>query len=75
MKIKTSVSLSSQVLDQVSIHASDGERSEFIEKALWNYLESINKMERNMSDLKKINASAEYFNKEALDTLEYQVLP
>lgn len=74
MRIKTSVSLSSDVLDQVTLHASDGERSEFIEKAIWNYLEFLRRQERNISDVAKISDSAAFLNKEALDALEYQVL-
>jgi len=74
MRIKTSVSLSSDVLDQVNLHTSDGERSEFIEKAIWNYLEFLRRQERNISDAAKINDSAAFLNKEALDALEYQVL-
>ena len=74
MRIKTSVSLSSDVLDQVSLHTSDGERSDFIEKAIWNYLEFLRRQERNLLDLEKINETAAYLNKEAMDSLEYQVL-
>ena len=74
MRIKTSVSLSSDVLDQVTLHTSDGERSEFIEKAIWNYLEFLRRQERNISDAAKINDSAAFLNKEAIDSLEYQVL-
>ena len=74
MRIKTSVSLSSDVLDQVRLHTSDGERSEFIEKALWNYLEFLRRQERNICDAAKINDSAAFLNKEAIDSLEYQVL-
>ncbi len=73
MRIKTSVSLSTDVLNQVSLHVTGGERSEFIEKALWNYLEYIRRHERNLVDLEKINNSIDFLNNEAIDSLEYQV--
>jgi hypothetical protein len=72
MRVKTSVSLSSEILDQVSRYTIDGERSDFIEKALWNYLETIRRNERNKNDLEKINGASSFLNVEAMDSLEYQ---
>lgn len=73
MRIKTSVSLSSDILDQVSVYAADGERSFFIETALQRYIEYLKRHERSMRDLHTINTAADYLNSEAKDVLEYQV--
>ena len=73
MRVKTSVSLSSDVLTKVNQYVIGGERSEFIEKAIWNYIEYIRRNERNLSDLQKINDSASFLNNEANDFLNYQV--
>ncbi len=73
MRVKTSVSLSTEILDQVSAHAVDGERSEFIEKALKWYIGHLTRIERNVLDLNNINAAANYLNSEAQDVLDYQV--
>ncbi|NJL70920.1 MAG: hypothetical protein HC888_04535 [Candidatus Competibacteraceae bacterium] len=73
MRVKTSVSLSSEILDQVSRYASGGERSDFIEKALWKYLEFLKRHQRNQLDLQKINAVSDFLNREAIDALDYQV--
>lgn len=73
MRIKTSVSLSKEILNQVSVYATDGERSEFIEKALREYIKYLERNERNVLDLNNINAAANYLNSEAKDVLEYQV--
>ena len=73
MRIKTSVSLSFDVLDQVGQYTQDGERSDFIEKALWKYIEELRRNERDNQDLKKINRASNFLNKEAKDILDYQV--
>jgi hypothetical protein len=73
MRVKTSVSLSTEILDQVGHYASGGERSDFIEKALWKYLEFLRRDERNQQDLERINSASSFLNEEAEDTLAYQV--
>jgi len=73
MRVKTSVSLSPELLSQVNEYAPGGERSVFIEKALWNYLAQLGRAERDRGDLERINDAASYLNKEAADTLGYQV--
>ena len=73
MRVKTSVSLSSEILSQVSHYAPGGERSDFIEKALWKYLEFLRREERNKTDLSRINNASDFLNEEAKDTLDYQV--
>ena len=73
MRVKTSVSLSTEILDQVSQYATGGERSDFIEKALWKYLEYLRRHERNQLDFDRINNASSFLNDEAKDTLDYQV--
>ncbi|GBR73474.1 transcriptional regulator CopG family [Candidatus Termititenax aidoneus] len=73
MKVKTSISLSSDLLEQVDKLDFVDNRSDFIERALWRYLELLRREERNQKDLKDINKSAVKLNKEAADTLLYQV--
>ncbi|MDR1452940.1 MAG: ribbon-helix-helix domain-containing protein [Candidatus Margulisbacteria bacterium] len=73
MKVKTSISLSSDLLEQMDKLDFIDNRSDFIERALWRYLELLRREERNRKDLKDINKSAAQLNKEAADTLLYQV--
>ena len=54
-------------------YAADGERSEFIEKALQRYIGFLERLKRNVRDLNTINAAANYLNSEAKDALDYQV--
>src|SRR5208283_2320704 len=73
MRVKTSVSLSLEILDQVNKYVTNGNRSDFIEKALWNYLEFLRRTERNQIDPEKINNASTFLNEEARDSLDYQV--
>jgi metal-responsive CopG/Arc/MetJ family transcriptional regulator len=73
MKTKTSVTLSTEILTQLSNITSVGNRSDFIEKALWRYIELLHREERNRDDLNIINSASSYLNKEAEDVLLYQV--
>ena len=73
MKVKTSISLSSDILEKVQTVTSEGNRSDFIEKALWYYLDILQRDSRNKKDLEIINNSATRLNNEALDTLGFQI--
>jgi metal-responsive CopG/Arc/MetJ family transcriptional regulator len=73
MRVKTSVSLSNEVLQEIASFTVEGERSDFIEKAIWNYVQYLHRTERNRQDLEKINNAAAYLNSEAMDTLSFQV--
>lgn len=73
MKVKTSISLSSAVIDRVGMMTSEGNRSEFIEKALWSYLAVLERASRDRKDLEIIKDSASRLNAEALDTLDFQI--
>ena len=73
MKVKTSVSLSSDILEKVQTITSEGNRSDFIEKALWYYLDILQRDTRNKKDMEIINVSEARLNNEALDTLGFQI--
>jgi metal-responsive CopG/Arc/MetJ family transcriptional regulator len=73
MKTKTSVTLSNEILVQLNNIASVGTRSDFVEKALWRYIELLQREKRNQNDLDTINKISSSLNKEAEDVLLYQV--
>ena len=73
MKVKTSISLSSDILEKVQRITSEGTRSEFIEKAIWYYIDILQRDTRNNRDLDIINQSASRLNNEANDILGFQV--
>jgi len=74
MKIKTSITLSEELLQEIDAHvAGFKNRSDFIEAALKSFIASIVRQEKNAKDLDIINRKAGRLNKEALDALEYQV--
>jgi len=74
MKIKTSITLSKDLLEEIDTIVEDStSRSNFIELALRNHLEHRRRLKREKTDLKIINRSADKLNKEAQDVLTYQV--
>lgn len=74
MKSKTSITLSQELLRQINDLTKDsGNRSSFIEKALWKYLESIKKDLRDRKDLQILNRHSARLNKEAKEVLTFQV--
>lgn len=73
IKLKTSVSLSREVLEEVDRVAGEpGQRSAIIEEAVVQYLKQRRRRERDERDIAIINEHAEEFNREALDFLELQ---
>jgi len=77
MKVKTSITLSEDVLvavDQLSEVQGNG-RSKTIETAIRAYLRQRARADWETSDLDILNRSADRLNAEALDVLEYQVVP
>lgn len=73
MKVKTSVTLSEELLGAIDAQAGQGNRrSAFIEAAAWSYLRALERERRDARDLAIINANAERLNKEALEALDYQ---
>ena len=72
MKIKTSLSLSEDLITRIDELSGRKNRSEFVEKALLDYLERQVQKERDRRDLAIINKKAGKLNQEAEDVLSYQ---
>ena len=74
MKVKTSVTLSKDLVALIDQHA-EGEknRSAFIELAVRTYLQILQRKKRDLDDLSAINRLSDKLNKEADDVLSYQV--
>ena len=72
MKVKTSITLSQDVLEDIDRLAASRSRSEVIEQALRVWLESRAQRERDSRELRIINRHARRLNREALDILDYQ---
>jgi len=74
MKVKTSVTLSEEVLEEVdSVIEETGNRSALIEEAVREYLQRLRQRARDERDLYILNDQADELNEEALDVLSYQV--
>ncbi|MGB6064106.1 MAG: ribbon-helix-helix domain-containing protein [Desulfomonilaceae bacterium] len=76
MKVKTSITLSEELLDAIDKRSGRFKnRSDFIEAATRAYIANIIRDEQNARDLAIINREAIRLNKEATDVLAYQVIP
>lgn len=76
MKLKTSVTLSEDLLKRVARAARKGEsRSETLERLVRDGLAARARAAADARDLASINAHAEQLNREAADVLDYQVEP
>lgn len=74
MKVKTSVTLSEEILEEVDTYVeASGNRSAFIEEAVREYLEQLRRRARDERDLYILNERADELNEEALDVISYQV--
>ena len=74
MKVKTSLTLSEELISAIDKKSTGHKsRSDFIESALWTYLNFLIRQEKNKLDLKIINKNSDTLNKEAQDVLDYQV--
>ena len=74
MKVKTSITLSQQVVQLIDKHSQDfRSRSEFLEQAARALLASLARTEAERRDLDIINGHADRLNAEAEDVLTYQV--
>jgi len=74
VKVKTSISLSEDLIRQVdSLAGRFGNRSALIEKAVREFLANQAERKRNARDLEILNKRADALNEEALDVLAYQV--
>jgi metal-responsive CopG/Arc/MetJ family transcriptional regulator len=74
MKVKTSITLSRQVLQLIDKHRHDfRSRSAFLEQAAKSLLASLARTDAERRDLEIINRNADTLNAEAVDVLTYQV--
>lgn len=74
MKIKTSITLSEDLLDAINQRSGEfRNRSDFIEAAVRAYIAQKIREEQNARDLAIINRRADSLNEEAADVLAYQV--
>jgi metal-responsive CopG/Arc/MetJ family transcriptional regulator len=75
MKIKTSITLSEEALAAVDKRARQYKknRSDFIESAIWTFINQLIRSEQNARDLEILNRRADFLNEEAADVLVYQV--
>jgi metal-responsive CopG/Arc/MetJ family transcriptional regulator len=73
MKVKTSITLSEDVIEAVdNLAGESNNRSEFIETALRSYIAQQKRDERNSRDLEIINRRHSRLNREAEDVLIFQ---
>jgi metal-responsive CopG/Arc/MetJ family transcriptional regulator len=74
VKIKTSVTLSEELIQQIDALSSQyGTRSALIEQAVRDFLAAQAQRTRDAQDLEILNRRAETLNVEAEDVLSYQV--
>ena len=74
MKVKTSITLSEDLIHQIDALASQyGTRSALIEQAVRAFLAAEVQRMREAQDLEILNRRAETLNAEAEDVLSYQV--
>ncbi len=74
MKIKTSVTLSNELVEAIDVYGQPYKnRSDFIEAAIWAFIKQIVRDQQNAHDIEIINRNADRLNAEALDVLAYQV--
>ena len=72
MKVKTSITLSDDLLRAVDELAKSSSRSEVIEQALRDFLAARARALRDARDLEIMNAHADAYNAETADLLSYQ---
>jgi metal-responsive CopG/Arc/MetJ family transcriptional regulator len=73
MKIKTSITLAEELVRNIdALSGARKNRSEFIERAVMDYIEKQAKRKRDMADFDILNRKAGRLNKEAEDVLTYQ---
>lgn len=72
MKIKTSVTLSEELLEAISAETHSENRSAFIETATWEFLERRKQQARDRREIERINANSAFLNDEAGQMVELQ---
>ncbi len=76
MKVKTSITLSEDVVEAVDRRArlQNTNRSDFIEAAVRSFIAQLARADRDAQDREILDRRAESLNQEAADVLDYQVL-
>jgi metal-responsive CopG/Arc/MetJ family transcriptional regulator len=75
MKVKTSITLSEDLLEAIDQRSTPFKnRSDFIEAAIRAFISQMIRDEQNAKDLAIINRQADRLNQEAADVLAYQVI-
>ncbi len=72
-RIEIVISLPKDLFEQADRMRKDEQISDVVETALRDYVAKKKPRELNRRDIEIINANAEMLNKQALETLEYQV--
>lgn len=72
MKVKTSVTLSPELLEAIDRCAARGSRSDFLEKAAWEAVWRSERARRDARDVPILNALAADCSTESSDLLDYQ---
>ena len=72
LKVKTSVTLSDELLQPLSEAVEPRNRSAFIEEAAWSHLRTLRRAARDRKELAALDAHADEFNREAREVLEFQ---
>lgn len=73
MKVKTSVTLSEDLLEAIDKAAGRaGSRSAVIEEMLRDHLAELERTRTRAAELERLNRRADALNAEAADVLEYQ---
>ncbi len=74
MKVKTSITLSKELLKTIDLYIGEYKsRSEFLEIAVRKFIAQLEQKKIEQHDLKIINRRADSLNAEAEDVLAYQV--
>lgn len=74
MKVKTSVTLSQELLDIIDeLPEQYHNRSLFLETAAWAFIQQMRRAEAAARDLEILDRRADHLNAEVMDALDYQV--
>jgi metal-responsive CopG/Arc/MetJ family transcriptional regulator len=73
MRVKTSASLSKELLSEIKrVAGAKVNRSEFLEAAAWDRVAVLKRRRREARDRSILDQHSRSLNSEALDVLEYQ---
>ena len=72
MKVKTSITLSEDLLEELDRVAGPESRSSLIERIVRSHLVRLAREQRDARDRRLLDEHAEALNREALDVLKYQ---